>query len=48
MTILQGGSKGNLARIGNTIGQLDKPADSEAFVISTTALNMRLRLPYQR
>ncbi|MDC1020105.1 tetratricopeptide repeat protein [Alphaproteobacteria bacterium] len=43
-----GGSKGNLARIGNTIGQLDKPADSEAFVISTTALNMRLRLPYQR
>jgi hypothetical protein len=43
-----GGSKNNLARIGNIIGQFDKPADAEEFLISTTALNMRLRLPYQR
>jgi len=43
-----GGSKGNLARLGDTIGQLDKSADAEAFVTTTTALNMRLHLPYQR
>ncbi len=43
-----GGSKGNLARLGDTIGQLDKSADAEAFFTATTALQMRLRLPYQR